>query len=145
MSETKSAREQMMSQDWLLEMLVALVDAQSVSINITLSVGGSLVSGKLVSGKEYFNSFADQVSSGFKDMGVSEATAKVMREQLAQPGEVFHGESTDSKLKTKPSYLHLKNARVISGNASYASQSTWYRGRLSTVEGFFLGEAIPNK
>jgi hypothetical protein len=145
MSETKSVREQMMDQDWLLEMLVALVDAQSVSVNITLSVGGSLVSGKLVSGKEYFNSFAEQVSSGFKDMGVSEATAKIMREQLAQPGEVFHGESTDPKLKNKPNYLHLKNARIISGTASYASQSTWWRGRLSAVEGFFLGDATPNK
>ena len=144
MSEA-NVRDQMRTQDYQLEMLVALVDAQSVSINITLSIGGSLVSGKLVSGKEYFNSFADQMSSGFKDMGVSEATAKTMREQLAQPGEVFHGESTDPKLKTKPLYLHLKNARIISGNASYTSQSTWYRARLSAVDGFFLGEAIASK
>jgi hypothetical protein len=144
MSEA-NVREQMMNQDWLLEMLVAMVDAQSVSVNITLSVGGSLVSGKLVSGKEYFNSFADQVTAGFKDMGVSEQTAKVMREQLAQPGEIFHGTNTDPKLKNKPSYLHLQNARIISGNSTYASQSTWWRGRLSTVDGFCLGEATPNK
>ena len=41
---------------------------------------------------------------------------------------------------SKPLYLHLKNARFFGGPSELNIQTGWWRGRLSAVDGFFLGE-----
>jgi hypothetical protein len=135
MSETKAMREQ---EDMLLQMLVAIADTQDVAIGITIYTGAGTITGQLIGGKKYFDTFAEQMSSGFKQIGVSDVTAKAMREQLAQPGESFYGDKAD---KTKPVYLHLKNARYLSGGTAYESAGALWRGRISNVQGFTLGMA----
>lgn len=53
------------SLDWYLQKLVATVNSSNVQFGITLFVEGIIVSGHLVSGKQYFEAFAQEFSAAY--------------------------------------------------------------------------------
>lgn len=53
------------SVDWYLQKLVATVNTSNVQFGITLFVEGIIVSGQLVSGKQYFEAFAQEFSAAY--------------------------------------------------------------------------------
>src|SRR5690554_2927731 len=53
------------SVDWYLQNLVSVVNGSNISFGITLFVEGVVISGTLVSGKKYFETFADEFSSAY--------------------------------------------------------------------------------
>lgn len=121
--------------DWFLQNLVELTNG-SLSIGITLNVSGTLISGNLIGGKEYFNLFGENFASGFDDK-----FAKDIKDKYSQFGAIY--DVDDSKEQPKPSYIHLKDAKFygvgIGGNPIPTNQGILWRGRISEVSGFSLG------
>jgi len=124
------------SKDWFLQFLVNLANKNRFELDITLTVGGILISGTLVGVKQYFDElstfFANPFDSG-KNPDIKE-TFKQIGDQCAC---VAPSEQTET-----PSYIHLKNvnfanaqSRSIPGNAGL-----WWRGRISEVQGFSPGK-----
>jgi hypothetical protein len=110
--------------DPLLSIIVELVEAQSdeglKNISITLFVGGFMVTGKLVTFKEYaegtsFGKFAELLEKEQPDVPISPTTRM---------------------------HIHLKHAKFLSGAHKPIpdGEGVFWRGRLSEVGGFCHGE-----
>jgi hypothetical protein len=132
--------------DPLLRALVALIDKAHKSgaeIGITLNVRGTLVSGLLVSGRSYFEGVGrDFLTLGSGDLRLRAAMdnilstvgASVYPAEENQGGEALH-------LDTRSLFIHLKNARFVHPNsrALPTNHGVWWRGRISSVDGFAFG------
>lgn len=132
--------------DWLLQELVGIVNATGVGFGITLSVGGMLISGILVDGEKYLEGLAagfEGVDSGGSTLGASLGSIPRRYKELyrrsdpddpsVEPGEAIN---------EPPVYIHIQDAQVYAPGGAAATptgKGTWWRGRLSRVDGFWLG------
>lgn len=157
MTEREGRDEIPAASDWLLESLVRLVnhlERQGVRMNIpiTLNIGGLLVSGFLMDGKEYFEQFAqimeaglpeffgetkEQIANNFRELGglydpTGEGTPRAESPEDAP-------EASDVPLNFY--FVHLKDAVFVHpGGAPIPSdQGVLWRCRLEAVDGFTLG------
>ena len=139
--DTKEPKEKMMStEDWFLQGLVSIVNkSPEISIGITLHVDGFLVSGHLVSGKRYFEGFAQEF--GGRVPGVKNDPEKQIEKAVAQLGKSFYGDEAEKSGGRPVHYIHLEGARMFhpGGEAIPADRGIWWRGRLTCVAGFSLG------
>lgn len=126
-------------QDWFLQDLVNLANKTDTSIGITLTVGGALVSGKLASGKEYFEEFGKRFARGFRNSSPEDIAS--IEESYARYGEIYRDTTESDKPAAIPSYIHLKDVHIYFGpNIPIPSEDgNWWRGRISEVQGFVLG------
>ena len=123
--------------DAFLQFLVNLVNngSQIESIGVTLQMGGMLVSGSIISGAEYFDSFATNFTSSLDTLDTD--TRKTVRASLAELGDVFRVPQPADPL---PNYIHLADALFFTADGTpIAGQPTLWRGRTSAVDGFILG------
>jgi hypothetical protein len=127
------------SKDWFLQFLVNLANKNRFELDITLTVGGILISGRLVGVRQYFDDlstyFAGSFDSGKKTEEIKE-TFKKIGDQCAC---VSSSEQTEN-----PSYIHLKNVHFYNAQGKLLSDDAgvWWRGRLSEVQGFAPGKLI---
>lgn len=119
--------------DWFLQSLISMVNAGGISFGVTLNVGGFLVSGTLIGGKEYFEGFGEEFESGLKGLD----SAGNIKAAFAKNGEIY----TSEEDSPPPSYVHIKGARFFNTNGDPipGNKGVWWRGRVSEVDGFFLG------
>jgi hypothetical protein len=130
--------------DWYLQSLVSIVNSAStegteIEISLTLVVGGSLVSGMLISGKKYFDIFADEFSAAWPGEKSS------IRESFASNGKIYEkDDESEGKSKPLPQFIHMRNARVYNGGSPFPQkQGVLWRGKINAVSGFNLGSVLP--
>jgi len=121
--------------DPTLESLIELANSGTMSLGVTLWVGGVVISGTLVGVSEYFEGVA-----GFVE-GSGEGGAAIAGAYRKLAG-TFHYEigSQPEDVERFPTMIHLKAARVFSaGAAAMPRQGLWWRGRLDRVDGYSIG------
>ncbi|WP_316572706.1 gas vesicle accessory protein GvpU [Neobacillus sp. YIM B06451] len=118
--------------DNVLEVFVQAANKHNYNLDITLNVKGAVITGTLVSAKEYFES----LSQAFEDGG---DIAEKLGEMLINAGEAADSEAHDTA-----NFIHLTNTRVYCGDSkSTPSKGEFlWRGKLSEVDGFFLGRIV---
>ncbi len=118
--------------DWFLEFFVSIAN-QGVTLGITLNVHGTLISGNLIGGKEYFELLSKSLVDSGSDMGKALAAAVVQGK-----------DRYDQSIQEEPvnfHYIHLKNAKVFNSNKNpMPTDGMLWRGRLNSVDGFTIGE-----
>ena len=120
--------------DRFLQTLVSIVNQTNVGVEITLSVGGLLITGELVSVKNYFEGVAREMISTRADFATKEAFQMSFRHACNQ----YEPESEDSNdNQPLPTYIHLKNAKPLQADG-LSHKGMWWRSRLSAVDGFSL-------
>lgn len=125
-----SIAESASSKDSVLEFFVKASNKHDFSLDITLNVKGSVISGTMVSAKEYF----DALSETFED---GSEIAQELSEQLS-----IASESAESNGDAEAHFIHLKNTKVYIGDSKSTpskGQILW-RGKLKEIDGFFLGK-----
>jgi len=132
--------------DWFLQLLVSLVNGKSgVSFSITLNIGGSIISGDMISGQEYFETFADSVSKGLELSGL-ESVAPRTREAFLKFAEIYNKDNpNDNEInKRQPSFIHLKNTKFFHPGKPPIpdGEGFLWRGRISEIGGFSLGKLV---
>ena len=136
--EKKGKKEyQEIETDWFLQYLVDLTNQGAITCGITLNIGGFLISGILVSGKDYFEGFAEEISSGYRDEKIVES----LRKAFGSFAKKYDRIENPEEKRPFPHYIHLKEARFFntSGNPLPGNRAVWWRGRISQVQGFILG------
>ena len=128
--------------DWLLQSLVSIVNNESASIPITLSVGGLLIAGEMIGGKTYFNEFARQFKAGLGE--ISKQTAGIIEESFIRLGDVYDRipqAAQGHPSVPAPRLIHLRKAQTYpaGGNPIPSDEGALWRGRLEAVDGFSLG------
>src|SRR5690349_18625149 len=116
--------------DWFLVELVRRANTGGLSLGLTLCVGGVLVSGALIGGREYFEGFAEDVVSAVADPAV----AGKAREFFRSPAAMYRQEDgategIDPELAEPLAYIHMKNARFFTPNGEpvRASHGDYWR------------------
>jgi hypothetical protein len=147
MMEAQSQNTISRTVDWFLQALVSIVNDESASIPITLSVGGLLISGEMIGGRTYFDEFARQFKEGFK--GISSETAATIEESFKRLGDVYdpiQEESRGNAYIPKPHLVHLRNVQMYhaGGPPLLSEKGVLWRGRLEAVDGFSLGKLSPD-
>lgn len=126
--------------DWLLRVLVNLAN-KKVEIGITLHVGGLLVSGMVAPGAAYLEAISKDLTDGFRrslpgaDFNLGDV--------IAPAKELYANADETSVFENVPGYIHIRNARIYGpggGNPIPGNRGMWWRGRISEISGFSLGE-----
>lgn len=122
--------------DWFLQFLVNMANKRQFELDITLTVGGILISGTLVGVRQYFDELAAYFASPFELGKNSDEITTTFKKIGDQCSCVSPSEQTET-----PSYIHLKNVIFHDAQGKPISQrpGTWWRGRLSEVQGFVPG------
>ncbi|GEB13555.1 hypothetical protein GUY44_07080 [Pimelobacter simplex] len=117
--------------DPVLGLLADSIMAGDSSLQVTLTVGGSLVTGVLVSRTKWINDLMDHYGEAVAYMdGFARAWSKMDAEAEQNPAEPAYA-----------GFLHLVEARVVSpaGFLPNGDPGAFWRGRLSEVQGWSLG------
>jgi hypothetical protein len=143
MAEAQSRNAIAGSVDCFLQSLVSIVNDESASIPITLSVGSLLISGDMIGGRAYFDEFARQFKDGFKN--INSETASTIEEAFKRLGDVYdpiQKESQGGAIISKPHLIHIKDAQIYQSGAGPlpSKKGILWRGRLEAVDGFSLGK-----
>jgi hypothetical protein len=137
--------------DHLLAALVTLVNKLGGDTSITLSMKGTILSGQLISGKEYFK----LLSIGTATANTTNDAGKEFKDALAiafvaatKKYPQIDGDNTEEVEKAYASmtmtYLHIKNVFIITGNIFPSPRNIW-RLRLSEIDGWSLNLTLPNQ
>ncbi len=131
--------------DWFLAELVRRANDGGLSVDVTLCVGGTLVSGSLIGGRDYFEGFAEHVAAASMDP----ETAGRARAFFRRPAAMYRSDERgvrDVAADPEPlAYIHLENARFFTstGVPIPGNHGVYWRGKLSAVDGFVLGSMEP--
>lgn len=129
--------------DWFLQDLVALCNTTTSTIPVTLTVGGALISGRLISGKKYFDSLSKVVSSAVVDS--TDEHRQAIEEYFRRPGAIYDPQEPmtpeQERLRDLPVFVHLEGAKIFyPGQPPIpAGPGVLWRGRLEAVDGFHYG------
>jgi hypothetical protein len=124
------------SVDWYLQSLVSTVNTTDVQFGITLFVEGAIISGLLIGGKKYFETFANEFAGAFP--GDDEAK-ETIRQSFASYAEIYTSE--ESADLPPPQFIHLLDSRCFSpgGKPLPGNRGVLWRGKINAVSGFSLG------
>jgi hypothetical protein len=120
--------------DWLLATLNAVVNNHNITIGITITANGFMISGHLAGGKDYFEAIGNEFTSILKSGNVEDNF-------LELADRIYNSDS--DHIKNGPlttDYIHIKNAKFYNaGNSLPYNEAVWWRGKISEVSGFTLG------
>lgn len=121
--------------DPFLLSLVNTVHLYEFSFGITLTTKGGVISGTLISTKEFFDRFSNAFAGAWPG-GPNEA----IRSGFAAWGEHRGSELAVAEGGDDP-FIHLKNARFVDGSGAVPSgaEGILWRGKLEEVVGFTVG------
>jgi len=110
---------------------------------ITLLIGGTLVTGTLISASRYFEMTAIDYErkDGEPENNIFANTIRDRAKRIQKTFELqSEVEPADDEVDVGPSYIHLKNAHYVTGgNIIPANGSVLWRGKISSVDGFHIG------
>lgn len=122
--------------DPFLEYLVKIVNDSSMEMSITLNVKGAIVSGQLISGKTYFLGLAADMKKANADEIVRDGFQMIFKHRSTS----YMNLDDDEEETILTEFIHLKDVNMYLSNLSSfnATQISYWRGRLSEIDGFSL-------
>lgn len=116
--------------DLVLQVLAKTAQDNPFEIGLTLTVRGAVLTGTLVGRDTWFRELAAWLESRVEGYGDLASSIGEALTQLA-PGGTSSAEHY--------AYLHLKDARVLSGHLLPTLDGLFWRGRISEISGFAIG------
>lgn len=131
------------SPDPLLIDLVRLADTLNVEHGIALTIGGSLISGTLISGYRFFEGQASAASAGSVIGSANPQAAQAYQDRMVEFYRSRMRLCAPDRLAAEgaayvPGIIHLHNAQFIGNDGMFTGESQFWRGRLVTVSGFSI-------
>jgi hypothetical protein len=126
--------------DWFLAGLMAFSERFSISPEISLFVGGRIITGTLSTGRAYFEDLGRQMGAGNIQAtgGGDEELVNSLQETLSEwCGQWAEAYPKPGIEQGRYAYIHLKDARILVGQ-QWSSVGHW-RGKLSAVDGYTIG------
>lgn len=136
--EFEETEEASLSVDLMLETFVCLAEEQDVSLGVTLTIHGLLISGNIISLQKYL----EGIAQGFESTTSNQKIGQIIAESYLNATQEYLKIRTDGGLEELPPrlYIHLSDANFIFGNTIVPTETgVYWRGRLEKVDGFSLG------
>jgi hypothetical protein len=130
--------------DPLLVDLVRLADTLNVEHGISLTIGGSLLTGTLISAYRFFEAQAAFAMAGSvlgsKDPEAAGAYKQKMVDFYKARMEKVEPAFLSGIADYGPPFIHVHNARWIGNDGMFVGEARFWRGRLAEVSGFAIRE-----
>lgn len=160
MSSTPAIKDQ---QDWFLDQIVEWANRFGIEVGLTLSVNGMLVSGQMISGRNFFLELATEFRGDREEGSMIHTLAGLIErnKDVYEPFDLTLAEDkpadaqpSDTEVKADdnvdddgdsapppPSYIHLRNAKIFTPGQSAipGNRGMLWRGRISEISGFSIG------
>ena len=121
--------------DPLLVFLINLASNGDLELQISLQVRGALVTGRIISLRDYASRFAEDFAGSFSlPSHVADSIRNDMRLVFGLDDGRLEEATKDS---TAARYIHLEDAIVLVGSGAAKEAGLW-RGRLKEIDGFWL-------
>jgi hypothetical protein len=121
--------------DDLLMVFAGVVEKFDLHMAITLSIGGLVIAGNLISTRRYGERMAEEFTHGG---GIAPEMARVM----SALGILATQDPDDESSLPEPSFLHLEKIKFLAGSpipfTTVGSGGLW-RCRIDRVDGFMFG------
>lgn len=126
--------------DKLLQAIVAIPEKTTIELTITLNVGGLIISGQLISRDDYFEDLTRLFSNASSESNVPFMLSDFFRDLGRQLVDGAHDDGAEGI--PLPRFIHLRNAKMYpdQGQGLPHTHQVLWRGRLSQVDGFMLGD-----
>ncbi|MDQ0229296.1 gas vesicle accessory protein GvpU [Metabacillus malikii] len=121
--------------DAVLLMFLRLVEEDGVEVKMTVSVSGAIISGTLIGATAYYDGITESAKSLY-DNTMSKIISKKFNDLKEAYAKQKDEDSKEESEEFSPSYIHLKDARYFNGTNDDLSKGTWWRGKVSSVDGF---------
>lgn len=134
--DTSAEESAVPDRDGFLALLVSMVNASGLAMDITLTVGGLLVSGTMIPAEKFILDFGGKFTADLTDPQSREETLESFKAQ-ADAARL----AAESNLP--PLFVHLENAQFFmpagAGPIPQRATGNLWRGRLASVDGWHLG------
>jgi hypothetical protein len=135
-SLAKKEQEPLSTDDAVLLMLLSLVEEDGIEIEISIVVNGTIISGTLIGASAYYEGVTDS-SKLLQDTTMSKFLSKKLNTLKEAYAKQKQEDSESEEKEFSPTFIHLKEATYLSAAAqNNHSNSTWWRGKISSVDGF---------
>ena len=128
--------------DWLLGAFVKAEDQIRTGMDVTLYVGGRVITGRLIGGREYL----DLLRAGMEEAwlrGAAESGTRLpeggleaYRKVIREAQDAFYSESVRDE---DAEFVHLADARFLAAGVFAPGTGSLWRGKLGAVDGFTVG------
>lgn len=118
----------------LLNTLAGVINpSDDFEVGITLNVHGTIVSGIMISARRYYETMGKQLSEANKGRGNNE-----IKESFDQMANVASRD--DGK---KYNFIYLKDAKFMTGQQLTPDGSSYWIGKIESIDGFIFGNLSP--
>lgn len=128
--------------------LAGIVRLANIGIeqDVTLFVGGIMVTGLVVSGRRYFEGAAAALDKANVAGTGGEQLRDDMKSAYLDKANVYvkPGEIPEGHREPTPAYIHLYNAKWLVGGQFTTQRGLYWRGRLTRIDAFVMGGAANN-
>ncbi|UYZ39026.1 hypothetical protein OD350_28560 (plasmid) [Clostridium beijerinckii] len=127
------------NQDAILLDFVRFTNRTNIQFGVTLFSNGQILSGKLISYKEY----VEILANSFKGNDAVE-TLFANYFNSCKEKEEENKDPEDIETESPPNFIHLKDIKIVKGNIVESRIDNPLRLKLSDVSGFIVGEISMN-
>jgi hypothetical protein len=132
----KKEQEPISTDDAVLLMLLSLVEEDGIEVEISIVVNGTIISGTLIGASAYYEGVTES-SKQLQDTTMSKFLSKKFNSLKEAYAKQKQEDSENEEKEFTPTFIHLKHATYLSAAAERTySNSTWWRGKISSVDGF---------
>jgi hypothetical protein len=127
-----------LSVDPMLKTFVRFAEEQDLSLGVTLTIHGLLISGNIISYQKYL----EGIAQGFESATGKQEIGQILAESFRNVSQEYLKIRKQEGLEELPylQYIHLSDARFRFGNSVVPPETgVYWRGRLDEIDGFFLG------
>lgn len=136
----RKIRAEVLPYDPSLESLVALVNLMdTVEIGMTLYMKGAVVSGMLISARSYFNLLVHEL----READGGDFLAEFYEPTLQEQKDAREKYRTEEILPPRPLHVHLRQASTYVTGANEPLGNRLWRGRLTEVDAWSMGNYGP--
>ena len=145
----RAVRDTIFPFDPMLEGLVALINVlDKTEIGVTLYVHGCVISGMLISVQQHFKLLIKLLSDATMLSGTSNPEGAALFAEFFQPNlesaaKDLEEYKTSQKLPPRPRHIHLRHAQSFVTGLSEPLTFNLWRGRISEVDGWSIGNFGP--
>lgn len=132
--------------DVYLQELVNMINGTTVEFPITIYVNGAILSGHLTSGHNYFDGLKEQYRIFFNSLDKDNQKIEPLLDDLTAARQNYLVDTETKYNMPLPVYIHLRDAKCFTpGQRPMTDEGLWWRGKLSSVDGFHFGKLEQTK
>lgn len=127
--------------DWALVQLVEFANAGFEQF-VTLTVGGSHINGKLITGRRFYERLIESLESAADGIQIHpESNFAAVLDIYRENRDIYPSPDDEPDALPVPYYIHLEDARwhTTDGRVLPGNGMIW-RGKISAVDGFSIGQ-----